>query len=95
MVRCRLAFLYFSLFAIAVLRWGFTTLAVGVFVTNLLLAVPATASVSTWYVGETLLVLGIAVAIATWAVYTAIAGRRWSAPAPMSLSGRSRAGGAA
>jgi hypothetical protein len=40
--------LCFSMFAFAVLRWGLTTLAVGVLTADLMLVTPATASLSAW-----------------------------------------------
>jgi hypothetical protein len=52
---------------------------VAVFVANLLLNVPATRNLSAWYVGETILVVAIPLAIAAWAFYTSIAGRLWTA----------------
>jgi hypothetical protein len=70
-----MSFVYFSMFAVAVLRWGLTTLAVGVLVADLLLIAPATTSVSAWYVGEMTLVLAIPLALATWAFVTSISGR--------------------
>ena len=59
---------YISIFAIAVLRWGLTTLAVGVIVADLLLILPATSALSAWYLGEMIIVIGIPVAIAAWGV---------------------------
>ena len=64
--------LIFGLFAFAFLRWGLTTLAVGVMVTELLLMLPATASLGAWYVGSAMLVLALPVALATWALFTTI-----------------------
>ena len=48
-------FLYFGMFAVAVLRWGLTSLAVGVLVGDLLLIAPATTDLSAWYIGQTIL----------------------------------------
>ena len=70
-----MTFVYFSMFAVAVLRWGLTTLAVGVLVADLLLIVPATTSLSAWYLGEMTLVLVIPLALASWAFVTAISQR--------------------
>ncbi len=67
----------FGLFAVAVLRWGLTTLTVGVLVTELLLVLPATTDLSAWYVGPTILVLAIPLALASWAFFTAVSGRLW------------------
>ena len=68
-------FVYFAMFAIAVLRWGLTTLAVGVLVADLLLIAPATTSLSAWYLGEMTLVLLIPLALASWAFVTSISQR--------------------
>lgn len=70
-------FVYFSLFAAAVLRWGLTTLTVGVFVADLLLMTPATTNPSAWYAGSTLLVTALPIGIAAWAFHTAVSGRLW------------------
>lgn len=70
-------FLYFSMFALTVLRWGLTSLAVGVLVADLLLMVPATTDLAAWYLGTTILVIAIPLALASWAFYTSIAGRLW------------------
>jgi hypothetical protein len=72
MVDAVLTILIFSVFAFAVLRWGLTTLAVGVMVTELLLMLPATADPAAWYVGPAVLVLAIPVALATWAFVTTV-----------------------
>ena len=66
--------IYFSMFAVAVLRWGLTTLAVGIFVADLLLAMPATNNLSAWYATEALVLAGIAIALALWAFYTSLGG---------------------
>jgi hypothetical protein len=65
-------FMYFAMFAVAVLRWGLTTLAVGVLIADLLLVAPATTSLSAWYLGEMTLVLAIPLALAAWAFLTSI-----------------------
>ena len=70
-------FLYFGMFAIAVLRWGLTALAVGVLVGDLLLMAPATTDLSAWYIGQTLLIMAIPVALASWAFYQSLSGRLW------------------
>jgi serine/threonine-protein kinase len=67
--------IYFSMFAAAVLRWGLTTLTVGVFVADLMLILPATTDVSAWYIGQTALLLAIPLGLAGWAFHTAVAGR--------------------
>jgi hypothetical protein len=72
------AFLYFGMFAFVILRWGLTALFVGVLVGDLLLIVPATTDLSAWYIGQTLLVVAIPVALASWAFYQSVSGRLWN-----------------
>lgn len=64
--------LIFGIFAVAVLRWGLTTLTVGVMVTELLLMLPATADPAAWWVGSAMLVLAVPLALATWAFLTTV-----------------------
>ncbi|HSC28691.1 MAG TPA: hypothetical protein VLD67_15550, partial [Vicinamibacterales bacterium] len=66
---------FFTLFAFAVLRWGLTSIFVGVFAADLLLNTPAVAELSSWYAGGVVLFLAIPIALATWALYTSLAGR--------------------
>ena len=70
-------FLYFGMFSITVVRWGLTSLAVGVLVGDLLLIAPATIDLSAWYIGQTMLVTAIPVALASWALYQSVSGRLW------------------
>jgi hypothetical protein len=73
------AAVYFTMFAIAVVRWGLTTLVVGLMTTNLLLAGPITRDLSAWFVPEMIAIpLSIAV-VACWAFYRAIGGQLWKA----------------
>ena len=58
---------YFGMFAVAVLRWGLTSLATGVFVADVLLILPATVDLSAWYLGVSILTALIPVALALWA----------------------------
>jgi len=67
-----MAFVYFGLGAFVVLRWGLLSYAVGVFVSELLINLPATLDTSTWYFGNMLLLVAIAVALASWAVVHAV-----------------------
>ncbi len=59
-----------------VLRFGFVALAVGIFTADLLGSIPITTNFSSWYIGGTLLVLFLIVAMAVWAAYTALAGQK-------------------
>ena len=71
-------FVYFSMLAVAVLRWGLTTLTVALFVGNLLLNVPATTDFSAWYLSVSTLELAIPLALAALAFYTSIRGRAFA-----------------
>jgi serine/threonine-protein kinase len=66
---------YTTLFVVAVLRWGMVVLFVGLFTANLLLNNPATTSFSAWYIGATVLLFAVPLAMAVWAFYTAIGSR--------------------
>jgi hypothetical protein len=72
-------FVYSTLLAFVVLRWGLTALAVGVLVADLLLLVPATTDLSPFYLGATVFVLSIPIVIASWAFHTSVGGRVWKA----------------
>ena len=52
------------------LRWGLLSYAMGFFVSDLLLKVPATVDSSAWYFGNMLLLLAIPLGLATVALYT-------------------------
>jgi hypothetical protein len=69
---------YFSLAAFAVLQWGLLSLIVGVFVTGVLADVMATTQLSAWFFPHTLAMVGIPVALAAWAFYTATGKRTWT-----------------
>jgi serine/threonine-protein kinase len=61
--------------ALVAVRWGLTSLTVGVLTTNLLLSAPLSRDLSAWYAGNMLLFVAVNVALATWAFYTCVAGR--------------------
>jgi hypothetical protein len=67
--------IYSGLIAFAILRWGLVSLVVAILSCNLILNVPATYDLSVWYAGNMLLIVGVDVALAAWAVYTAVARR--------------------
>ena len=73
------SFTYCMILAVAIVRWGLTSVAIGMMVANLLLNLPPTTDFSAWYVGPIVGVLMIPVAIATWAFYTSLGGRIVSA----------------
>ena len=67
--------LFFSMCAVAVLRWGLTTLAVGVITTDLLLNVPVSRDLSAWYAAPMILLPLSLAMVAAWAFYRAIGGQ--------------------
>jgi serine/threonine-protein kinase len=73
------AAVYFTMFAVAVVRWGLTTLVVGLMTTNLLLSGPVTRDLSAWFVPEMIAIpLSLAI-VACWAFYRGIGGQLWKA----------------
>jgi serine/threonine-protein kinase len=69
----------YTIAVVAVLRFGFVTLAVGIWTVNLLLATPVSAHLSSWYANSMLLVFSGILALACAGFYTALAGRAlWS-----------------
>lgn len=73
------SFVYFSMFAAVVLRWGLTSLTVGILIADLILSVPATTDLTAWYVGQTALLLAAPLVLASWALYASLGGTRVSA----------------
>jgi serine/threonine-protein kinase len=65
----------YTIAVVAVLRFGFITLAAGVWTANLVLSVPVTASLSHWYASSLVFVVLSILAVAAWGFYTALAGR--------------------
>jgi serine/threonine-protein kinase len=74
-------FLYFGSGAFAVLRWGLLSFAVGVFVSAVLISLPATLDTSAWYFGHNLLIVALVVALAAWGLQASVGGRLWQPPA--------------
>jgi hypothetical protein len=70
-------FLYFSMLAAAVLRWGLTALTVSLLVANLLVSIPTTADTGVWYFGAVVVVVAIPLILAGWGFYRAVGGRLW------------------
>jgi serine/threonine-protein kinase len=66
----------YAVAAIVALRFGFIALAVGILVADLLLNVPITTNVSSWYAGSSIFVVLLVVAMAVWGAYTALAGQK-------------------
>ena len=73
------AAVYCTMLAIALVRWGLTTLVAGLVTTNLLLGGPITRDLSAWFVPE-MIVIPLALAVvACWAFYRSIGGQLWKA----------------
>ncbi|HEV7500264.1 MAG TPA: hypothetical protein VGQ33_09690, partial [Vicinamibacteria bacterium] len=72
-----------AIYAIAVLaglRFGLLTLAVGIWTVDLMLSIPFTASLGSWYAGPTLFAVATILGATVWGFRTALAGRPlWSA----------------
>jgi hypothetical protein len=68
--------LIYGVAAIVAFRFGFVALAIGLFVTDLVLNAPLTLDFSFWYAGSTLLPLLSVVALAVWGFYNSLAGQK-------------------
>ena len=66
------AALYFGSGAVVVLRWGLLAYAVGIFISELLLKLPATLDSSAWYLGNMLTLLAVTAALAWWGFHTVV-----------------------
>ncbi len=66
----------YSIAAVAVVRFGLITLAAGLLTANVLLTVPMTASLSSWYAGGTIFVYASVLALALWGFTSSLAGQR-------------------
>ncbi|MGA3052981.1 MAG: serine/threonine-protein kinase [Candidatus Korobacteraceae bacterium] len=66
----------YAIAAFVVLRFGFIALATGIFTVNLLLNIPITTHLSSWYLGGSLFVLLTVIGLAVWGCYTALAGQK-------------------
>jgi serine/threonine-protein kinase len=71
------SFVLMLMIATVVVRFGLLALAVGVFVTNMLVSMPLSSDTSAWYLSNAVLPLAIVVALATWALYSSTGGRLW------------------
>jgi serine/threonine protein kinase len=69
------AFIY-GLAALMLNRFGLVTLAVGIFVTDLLAGVPFNTDFSAWYAPNCLLMLASVIALAIWGFYQATTGQK-------------------
>jgi len=68
--------LYFGLLSWAVIRWGLTALFAALVVADMLLITPATTDRSAWFLGATIVIAVLPIAIATWAFFTSTSGPR-------------------
>ncbi len=66
----------YSIAAVAVVRFGLVTLAAGILTVELLLNVPITASLSSWYAPGMLVAFLSVLALAGWGFWTSLAGKR-------------------
>jgi hypothetical protein len=62
----------FCMFAVAVLRWGLTSLTSGVLVADLLLIMPVTTDRSAWFLGQMIFIGLLPMALCIWAFRTSI-----------------------
>jgi hypothetical protein len=67
----------YSIAAVAVVRYGLVALAAGILTVNLLLSVPVTADLSSWYAGSMIFVFASVLALAAWGFHTSLAGQRF------------------
>jgi serine/threonine-protein kinase len=66
----------YSLAAIVLLRFGFLSLATGIFTADILLNIPITLHLGAWYSDATIFVFLTVMALSTWGFYTALAGQK-------------------
>jgi predicted Ser/Thr protein kinase len=66
----------YSIAAVAVVRFGLVTLAAGILTVELLLNVPMTATLSSWYAPAMVVVFLTVLALAVWGFWTSLAGQR-------------------
>jgi hypothetical protein len=65
----------YLLVALFLVRFGFVTIATGIFVYTILVSFPITANVSSWYFGTSLFALFSIAALTGFALQTTLAGR--------------------
>jgi len=66
----------YAIAALAVVRFGLVTLAAGILTTNVLLLVPVTASLSSWYAAGSVFAFASVLGLALWGFHTSLAGQR-------------------
>jgi hypothetical protein len=75
------AVLYFGSGGFVVLRWGLLSFAVAHFISATLINAPMTFDTDAWYFGNIVLLIGIALALPAWALYTSLGGKLWNSDA--------------
>jgi hypothetical protein len=68
--------LIYGIAALAVVRFGLVTLAVGIFTADVMLNLPFTLDLSAWYAGSSVFVLMTILLMAAWGFYTSLAGQK-------------------
>lgn len=68
--------LIYGIAAFVVLRFGFISLAVGLFTADLILNIPITTHFSSWYAESTYFVLLTVLCVALWGCYTSVGGQK-------------------
>ena len=71
-----LQFLIYAIAAFVILRFGFISLAMGMFSADFLLNIPVTTHLSAWYSSSTIFALITVIALAAWGAYTALGGQK-------------------
>jgi serine/threonine-protein kinase len=71
-----LQFLIYALAAFVILRFGFISLAMGMFSADFLLNIPVTTHLSAWYSSSTIFALITVIALAGWGAYTALGAQK-------------------
>jgi hypothetical protein len=66
----------YGVIAVMMLRWGALAVCTGVFVGNLIETIPLTTHLDDWFMGSSIFLIALIVALGAWATRTAIAGRR-------------------
>ncbi|MGB7555271.1 MAG: protein kinase, partial [Candidatus Korobacteraceae bacterium] len=66
----------YAIAAFVVLRFGFIALAIGMFTVDVLLNIPVTTNLSSWYLGGSLFVMLTIIGLAVWGFYISLAGQK-------------------
>ncbi len=66
----------YAIAAFVILRFGFIALAIGMFTVDVLLNIPVTTNLSSWYLGGSLFVMVTIIGLAVWGFYVSLAGQK-------------------